>query len=337
MSLLRIIDVNLNRLDESLKFIEDIIRFQLENERLLLTIRGIRRDFLVFKRSIPLIKIITARQSSKDLGRKDRFDFKGKKDITGILLANLSRAKESSRIIEETMKATGARSSQLAKRIRFKIYDLERQLVVYQQKSFDPYLHAILDEQYLNLSNLEKTVSILQNNGATMIQLRVKIMNDRRFLRVAKRIRTAIKKPHVKFIINNRVDIALACAADGLHIGQHDLPVSDIRRIAGDSLIIGASAHNVQEARRCEKQGADYLGVGAIYRTKTKEDAKVCGLRTLKTICHQASIPVIAVGGINAANFRAVLRAGASGIAVASYLFEGNIRKKIRSLTRPLK
>lgn len=330
---MRIIDVNFNRLDESLKLVEDIVRFQIEDKGLLSQIREIRKDFLALKKVIPLIKIITARQSQKDLGRQERFDLRGKKDTVGILLANFSRAKESSRIIEETMKAIDVQASRMAKNIRFAIYDLERQVVIHQQKRFDPHLHVIIDEQYLDPVKLERIVDILQNNGATMIQLRVKAMSDRRFLSIAKRIRKAIHKPHVKFIINNRLDIALACAADGVHLGQHDLSATDIRKIAGDSLIIGASAHNINQARRNEKQGADYLGVGAIYPTKTKPEAKVCGLRTLKAICRQASIPVIAIGGINARNAGTVIRAGAAGIAVASYLFEDSIRKRIRSLT----
>jgi thiamine-phosphate pyrophosphorylase len=332
--LLRIIDVNLNRLDESLKLIEDIIRFQIEDKVLLSKTRGIRRDFLAFKRSIPLTKIIMTRQSNNDLGRKTQFDFEGKKDIEGLLLSNLSRAKESSRILEETLKSMGASGSNKIKSIRFQVYDLEKQIAVHMQRSFDPYLHAIIDEQYLDLHDLERTVNILQDNGATMIQLRVKMMNDRRFLSIARRLRRTIGKPRVKFIINDRVDIALACAADGIHIGQNDLPIAEIRKIAGNALIIGASTRSVEEAKRAEKQGADYLGVGAIYPTKTKLEAKVCGLRTLKSICHQTSIPVIAIGGINATNHKAALRAGAAGIAVASFLYKGNLRARIRSLTR---
>jgi thiamine-phosphate pyrophosphorylase len=331
---MRIIDVNINRLDESLKVIEDFIRFHLENKPLLLHIRSIRSDFLRLKRSLPLTKIIATRQSKKDPGRKASFDSQAKKKIIETILSNLSRAKESSRIIEETLKTMDMRLSNMAKRIRFQIYDLEKEMVVHVQKSFDPYLHAIIDEKFITRASLKRTVKILAQNGATMIQLRAKEMNDRDFLLIAKTIRKAIDQPYIKFIVNNRLDIALASAADGVHVGQHDMPVPRVRKIAGEMFIVGASVHNVQEAMRAEVEGADYLGVGAVYPTQTKPSARICGLNTLRDICRKTSIPVIAIGGINDVNYRTVLRAGAAGIAVASFLYGGNLRGRMRSLTR---
>ncbi|MGD8978913.1 MAG: thiamine phosphate synthase [candidate division WOR-3 bacterium] len=330
---LRIIDVNLNRLDESLKLIEDITRFQLEQRQLLTQIRKIRIDFLDLKKALPLTKIIGSRRSQKDLGRKKKFDSSRGKDQTGLMLATLSRAKESSRIIEETLKTVHPHLSNKAKKIRFQIYDLEKGIVVHYTKKFDPSLHAIIDEKYMGQLDLVRTVKTMVDNGVTMIQLRVKIMKDKDLLRTAKKIRKAIHDPRVKFIINNRVDIALACAADGVHVGQTDIPLKEARRILGDMFILGASAHNLNEAIRAENQDADYLGVGAVFPTSTKHDARVCGLHTLKSISRRVKIPVIAIGGITSANYQAVMHAGAAGIAVASFLYEGNLRNKLRSLT----
>ncbi len=320
-------------MDESLKLIEDLTRFHFENRALLLRIREIRKNFLQFKQSLPLEHIIGARKSHRDLGRKARFDSGKKKNAGGLILSNLSRAKESSRIIEETLKITKIRLSRAMKEIRFQIYDFEKEIVVIQKKKFNPRLHAIIDDQYLRLSDIDKVTNVLINNRATMIQLRVNTLSDRNFLRYANKIRKATMNTDVKFIINNRLDIALACNADGVHVGQKDMPVAKAREILGDTHIIGASTHNLEEARKAEAQGADYLGVGAIYRTKTKHDARVCGLRTLRAVCKAARIPVIGIGGINDKNYRAVLKAGASGIAVASFLFEGHLTKRLRSLT----
>jgi len=331
---LRIIDVNINRLDESLKQIEDITRFYLEDRLLLSQIRDIRAHFLQFKRLLPLTRIIGARRSQKDLGRKTRFDSLKMRTFNGLILSCLSRAKESARTIEETIKTVDPSLSHQMKDIRFKIYDLEKNIMITRAKRFDPSLVAIIDEQYLSLPYLETIIRTLASNGATMIQLRIKKMDDRHFLSIARRIRKALNKPRVKFIINNRVDIALACNADGVHVGQCDMPITDIRKLAGEMFIIGASAHNLREAKRAELQGADYLGVGAIYPTKTKCDARVCTQRNLRTICRRVKIPVIGIGGISNRNYKAVLRTGASGIAVASYLFEGNLKQRIRSLTR---
>ena len=334
MHLLRIIDVNLNRLDESLKLIEDIIRFHLEDKVTISEIRNIRRDFLTIKRSLPLTQIVGSRRSFQDLGRKAKFDFGGKKNCSGLLLSGFSRAKESSRIIEETLKTKDIRLSNKVKEIRFKIYDLERKIIVYCEKKFNPYLHAIIDEQYIRSLDLQKFVRTLVNSGATMIQFRAKTMTDRAFLRTARQIRKTIDIPQVKFIINNRLDIALSCAADGVHLGQKDMPVDAARKIAGDMFIIGASANNLAEAKRAERLGADYLGVGAIFLTETKKGARKCSVGTLRSIAQHVTIPVIAIGGINDHNYRTVLRAGAAGIAVASFLYKGNTRKKIRSLTQ---
>jgi len=332
--LLRVLDVNLNRLDESLKLIEDITRFHLENRILLSQIRSIRKDFLKFKRLLPMKKIISARQSSHDLGRKARFDSISKKNTDAVILSNLSRAKESARIIEEMLKNLDVRLSSKTKEIRFQIYDFEKNIVSHFQRKFDPSLYAIIDEKYLRFSEISKVVSSLVNNSTTMIQLRVNKLSDRNFLRYADRIKRALSKKNVKFIINNRLDIALACNADGVHVGQEDIPLAQTRRILGDTFIIGVSTHNLKEAKRAEALGADYLGVGSIYPTKTKPEARICGLSTLKSICRSVEIPVIGIGGINDKNYRAVLRAGASGIAVASFLFEGNLTQRIRLLTR---
>lgn len=129
------------------------------------------------------------------------------------------------------------------------------------------------------------------------------------------------------------MDIALACSADGVHLGQEDMPISTARRVMGSTSIIGVSVHNIADARKAEKDGADYLGVGSIFKTTTKLDARVCGLRRLQAICRVISIPVIGIGGITSSNYRSVLKAGASGIALASYLFQGDLKKNLRSLT----
>ena len=293
----------------------------------------IRTAFLDLKRALPLTKIIGSRRSQEDPGRKRKFDSSQKKDQQGLLLASLSRAKESSRTIEETLKTIDPRLNIKAKNIRFQVYDLEKELIVHYVKKFDPSLHAIIDEKYLSTLDLEKTVRTMVRNGATMIQLRIKTMKDRDFLRTARKIRKAINNQGVKFIINNRVDIALACEADGVHVGQTDMPLKAVRKITGDTLILGASAHDLKEAIRAEALGADYLGVGTVFPTHTKHDARICGLTTLKSICRRVKIPVIAIGGITSSNKQAALRAGAAGVAVASFLYEGNLRHNLRALT----
>jgi len=333
MSWERILDVNLNRLTESLKFLEDVIRFSAPNQTLLPEIRRLRQDFLAAKKRIPLLKIITFRQSRRDPGRRSGFDARDRKSFPDLVLAGCARAKESSRTIEEILKISDPGAANRVKELRFRIYDLEKDLLAPLARRFDPRLQAVLDEKYLLHLNLTRTVRILTRHGATMIQLRIKTWPDRKFFNIARQMRGLITDPKIVFIINNRPDIARAVAADGVHLGAEDLPVRKVREFLGASYIIGASADNLAQAGRAQVSGADYLGVGAVFATATKSEAQPCGLNVLKRICVRSRIPVIAIGGITAANRGAVRKAGAAGIAVCSALFEGDLEKNLRSLT----
>jgi thiamine-phosphate pyrophosphorylase len=329
----RIADVNLNRLNESLKFIEDVIRFSLENKDLLTRIRKLRYEFFKIKKAIPLADIISFRQSRYDLGRTATFDIQTKKTSEDLIIANLTRAKESARIIEEILKSINVKIGNRMKEMRFQLYDLEKYIVGCLRRNFNSRIIAVIDEKYLLAYRIKNMIDILENNGATMIQLRIKTLPDRKFYNYAVRIKKILKKKDIKFIINNRLDIALAVGADGVHLGQDDMPVRMARRILGENYIIGVSAHNIDEAKKAEQGGADYIGVGSIFRTKTKSDARICGLSVLKSMCKKITIPVIGIGGVTNKNYRDVFKTGASGIAVSSYLFEGDLLKNIRSLT----
>jgi thiamine-phosphate pyrophosphorylase len=329
----RIIDVNINRLDESLKFIEDITRFSFQDRKLLSNIRMIRNNFLKIKKTLPLADIVTFRKSMHDLGRKARFDLHLKKLPDDVIIANITRAKEAGRIIEEALKTHNIAISNRLKKLRFEIYDLELLITEFLRRKFTPRLYVIIDEKYLFNYRPHEIIKIFEKNGVTMIQLRIETLSDRSFYNYAQKIKKAISKPHMKFIINNRIDIAQACRADGVHVGQHDIPISIARTILGSGFIIGASARTVKDALRAQKQGADYIGVGAVFKTETKRDAPVCGLSVVQSICKHVDVPVVGIGGITGTNYKRVLRAGASGIAVCSYVFEGNLKKNLRSLT----
>lgn len=333
MSWERIADVNVNRLDESLKFIEDIVRFNFEHTTLLRKVRVLRNMFLRIKKTLRDQRITAFRRSREDLGRSPRFDIRQRNSDEDLILANLNRAKESVRTLEEIMKQGNIALSKQCKRIRFGLYDIEASIMEHLDRHFDPRMHVILDEQYLVKKNVGSLVRMLESHGATMFQLRIRTLPDRRFYRYGIAVKRVLKKKSTKFIINDRIDIALACRADGVHLGQGDMPVRVARRILGRNMIIGASARTVTQARAAERQGADYVGVGSLFPTVTKADARITDFRTLRQICKQVNIPVIGVGGITKDNYQNVLRAGAAGVAVASYIFKGDARRAIRSLT----
>jgi thiamine-phosphate pyrophosphorylase len=333
----RIADVNLNRLSESLKFIEDHVRFSNDRQDLLARIRSIRELYQSIKKELPITVLAAYRDSERDAGRPTAFDRAGHRTIQELLIANFSRVKESSRILEELLKLTSKRLSGAVKKLRFQVYDFEKEFFTSLYRPFDPRLHAILDEKhiaFMNRSRVAQVVRILRDHGATMIQLRMEKATDAKFLSRAKFIRRLLYGSGVAFIINNRVDITMAAGADGVHVGHSDLPVATVRAIAGSGFIVGASVRSVAEALRAERAGANYLGVGALFPTRTKDDALPCSIEMLKCICRSVTIPVIGIGGITNENYRAVLKAGAAGIAVASYLHTVDMARALRSLTK---
>jgi thiamine-phosphate pyrophosphorylase len=170
--------------------------------------------------------------------------------------------------------------------------------------------------------------------GVTMVQLREKDASTGEFYRIALEVKALTRRHHVPLVINDRLDIALAVEAEGLHIGQSDLPLPAARRLAGEKLFIGVSASTVEDALRAEAEGADYLGVGAVYPTGSKADTgEAIGLEGLAAICAAVKIPVAGIGGVNASNAAEVIRAGAGGIAVLSgILSRPDIEEAARNL-----
>ncbi len=172
--------------------------------------------------------------------------------------------------------------------------------------------------------------------GATVIQLREKTSGSREILETAYEIRRLTKKKDIPFIINDRLDIAMAIDSDGVHLGQEDMPPDIARRLLGKQLIVGVSATNLQEAVEAEQQGADYLGVGPIFATPSKDDAaEPMGLEGLAEIRRKVKIPIVAIGGITPENVRQVITAGADGVAVISAIARApDMKKATESLWR---
>lgn len=182
-------------------------------------------------------------------------------------------------------------------------------------------LYAITDRRWLGNKKLSDDVEAVLKGGATFIQLREKHLETDAFKREAEVIQKICAPYHVPFIINDNVEIAKAIGADGVHVGQSDMAAGDVRRRLGDDKIIGVSASTVEEAREAERHGADYLGVGAVFPTGSKDDADAVDAATLKTICEAVDIPVVAIGGITADNMKELSGSGICGISVISALF----------------
>ena len=171
--------------------------------------------------------------------------------------------------------------------------------------------------------------------GITCLQLREKHLSKAEFIDEARIVKRLCEKYSVPLIINDDVEVALSCGADGVHIGQDDGDAAEVRKIAGNRLIIGVSAHNVEEALTAEKAGADYLGCGAVFGSMTKSNVHVLPLETLKNIAAAVKIPIVAIGGINETNMMQLSGTGIDGVAVISAIFgAADIESKCQELKR---
>lgn len=182
-------------------------------------------------------------------------------------------------------------------------------------------LYAVTDRSWIGERTLLGQVKEALEGGVTCVQLREKQLDDKSFLSEALEIRELCRAYGVPFIVNDNVDIAVRCKADGIHVGQRDMEAGDVRSIVGKDMIIGVSAQTVEQAVAAEKAGADYLGVGAVFSTSTKADACEVTFQTLREICSAVSIPVVAIGGINKKNILRLSGSGADGVAVVSAIF----------------
>lgn len=201
-------------------------------------------------------------------------------------------------------------------------------------------LYGVTDRKWLNGRSLTEVVKESLEGGATMIQLREKNLEEGPFLEEAKELQALCREYKVPFIVNDNVDIALEMNADGIHVGQSDMEAGEVREKLGPDKILGVSAQTVEQAVLAEKRGADYLGVGAVFPTGSKDDAVEVDFDTLKAICEAVTIPVVAIGGITRDNVTQLSGSGICGVAVISAIYAqediaastGILRDKIKNI-----
>ena len=194
-------------------------------------------------------------------------------------------------------------------------------------------LYAVTDRAWVGTKSLYEQVKEALENGVTCVQLREKELDESDFLKEAKQISTLCKEYKVPFIVNDNVNIAIACKAEGIHIGQEDMELTNVRKLVGEDMIIGVSAHTVEEAIKAQEGGADYIGIGAVFATSTKTDVDVLSFETLRSICEAVDIPTVAIGGIKKDNICKLKGSGIDGVAVVSAIFAA---KDIATATKEL-
>ena len=194
-------------------------------------------------------------------------------------------------------------------------------------------LYAVTDRAWIGEKTLLEQVEDALKNGVTCVQLREKTLDEEAFLEEALQMKKLCHHYHVPLIINDNVEIAIQCGADGIHVGQEDMSALDVRHRVGEDMIIGVSVHTVEEAVAAVANGADYLGLGAVFNTSTKLDAEDMSATMLKEICAAVDVPTVAIGGISSKNIMRLSNSGVDGVAVISAIFGA---KDIPAATRNL-
>lgn len=182
-------------------------------------------------------------------------------------------------------------------------------------------LYAVTDRAWTGEKTLYQQVEDALRGGATCVQLREKGLDERAFIVEALDMKRLCERYGVLLIINDSVDVALRCGADGIHVGQHDMQAGNVRALVGMNIILGVSVETVRQAVAAENSGADYLGVGAVFASTTKTDAEAVSQETLRDICKAVSIPVVAIGGIQRHNILQLSGTGIDGVALVSAIF----------------
>ncbi len=343
--MLRLVDANLDRLGEGLRVLEDVSRFLLNDAALSRRLKTLRHTLV--KDLGPLEQeLLSARRVAEDVGAPTtkRVALQHQ-DLPALTVANSRRVQESLRVLEEFSRVSGTPLSGKAggfEKARFEVYDLEQQLVGrllrHDKAARLKGLYLVLDTTALKGRDEVEVAAAAIRGGVKTIQLRDKRRGKAELLTVARKLRDLCAGKGVLFIVNDHVDIALAVSADGLHLGQDDLPPAEARRIIPFDMLIGCSTHSTAEAVRAQANGADYVALGSIYPTTSKEKYKLVGTETLRRTRSKVSVPLIAIGGINHTNVPEVMKAGADGAAVISaVLGTDNVEKAARRLAAKMK
>jgi len=322
--MLRAIDANLNRAREGLRVLEEVARFALDDAALTACFKGLRHRLAVDDETSNTL--LGSRQATKDHAAfLNPLAEMSRRDTNALVLANAKRVQESLRVLEELTKLPGVRlpsNADLYKEIRFAVYQLEKDLIdglMRREKTARVRgLYVIVDQQMTIGRPLVEVAKAAIAGGASVIQYREKKAGKGLMLAMARELKEVCAASNVLFIVNDHVDVAIAAHADGVHVGQKDLPAAVAREMLPLGMILGCSTAVVAEARKAELDGADYVGVGAMFPTATKDDSRPAGPDILREVKNAVRLPVIAIGGINEGNVRQVVDAGADGVAVIS-------------------
>ena len=313
----RILDANLDRAREGLRIVEEWCRFGLNSTQLTGECKQLRQE--VASWHSPELRM--ARDTPGDPGTElTHPQEQQRSSLQSLLQANFCRVEEAMRVLEEYGKLYHPDMGGAFKQMRYRVYTLESGLMGYQRRALLSRSHL-----YLVTSPSEDLFNIVEaaiEGGLTLVQYRDKTADDSLRVQQAQKLCQICHQYGALFIVNDRVDLALAVDADGVHLGQEDMPIATARQLLGPQRLIGRSTTNSEELQSAIQEGADYIGVGPVYETPTKVGKAAAGLDYIRYAAAHASVPWFAIGGIDVNNVNDVILAGAERVAVVRALME---------------
>ena len=331
----RIIDVNLNRFNEGMRVLEELLRFYFEDVKLTASAKNFRHRFSHFvKRSFSATELYISRDIAEDVGKEISTDQEEiRSGLEAIFYSNAGRVKESIRVVEEFLKLFDPGLAKEVEQLRYEFYQLEKEAaelfnkrtrVFYSKKIYPVFSPKCFDKDF------KRVCDILRASRIAVVQLRMKGVSTKEYTDSAKYMRIALSESLI--IINDRVDVALASGANGVHIGDSDMDYKTVRSLSGGSLLIGVSAVNGKKFSEYATLSPDYIGVGPVFKTTSKSDASApLGEKAaLKIASAHPDVFKVAIGGINTDRAKKLIEGGFDMTAVVSDIFEGDIEKNLQ-------
>jgi thiamine-phosphate pyrophosphorylase len=320
LAALRITDAAANRASEGLRVIEDYLRFALDDGHLTLLCKSIRHELAAALAEIAPAERHAARETQADVGTHLSLPAElVRANLAAVVQANFKRVEQSLRSLEEFSKISAPQLAAQFEQLRYRIYTLERAADI-TRTSLDRLSGAtlcVLIDGGASQDAFRQRAQSLIAVGVPMLQLRDKKLPDRELAERARLLGELTRDSGTLFIVNDRPDLALLAGADGVHVGQDDLPVKDVRQIVGPNKLVGVSTHSLEQARAAVLDGANYFGVGPVFPSGTKSFAEFPGLDLLQAVAAEIALPAFAIGGITLENIALVLEAGIQRVAVS--------------------
>lgn len=316
----RILDAAANRAGEGLRVIEDFVRFALDDGHLTRLCKQMRHELAAAVRQLPIRERLAARETMGDVGTgivtPDEY---ARADVSAVIHANFQRLQQSLRSLEEFSKIACPELATRFERLRYRSYTLHRAIDnthASGERLSDAQLYVLIGGCG-SLDEFRDLVAALVEAGVNLLQLRDKQLSDRQLLAHAKVLRETTRQSKTLFIMNDRPDLALLAGADGVHVGQEELPAAQVRKLVGSSLLVGVSTHNIEQARQAVLDGANYIGVGPTFPSRTKQFDQFAGLDFVRQVAAEIRLPAFAIGGITRDNVDQVIDAGLRRIAAS--------------------